>query len=219
MIIFKISATRYNIPTVWDDVTYTQYVALLRTSNSLTAYISVFTGIPLETLRTAELKNLEKISLALSFLTMTPKFDRTAMVGPYVLPLDVTLQSLGQFEDLRGLLSKMPKKEEGEFYDLDDNELIADLYLHACAIYIQKIKDGSYDYTKVDAVKEELKGYSCAEVIGTGAFFLFRPLNTSQPTTSRYRNLIQRLKKWSQDLPGYRKTLDFLLPSSGSQEK
>jgi len=209
MIVFKINSQRFNFPTCWPDVTYRQYVALLRTRNRITDYIHIFTGISIEDLEAATITNLERISLALSFLTISPHFDRTAMVGRYVLPADVTLQSVGQFEDLRALLTKLPRKEQGEAYDTEDNELISDLYLHACAIYVQKIKDHKYDYTKVDAVKEELKGASCAEVIGTGAFFLFRPMNISPPTMTLYQKFLTRLRRLNLVLPGYRKTLAF----------
>ena len=108
MITFKINGKPYQFPTRWDDVTYSQYVALLYTSR-LTEHISIFTGLDIATLESAEIRGLEKISLALSFLSISPKFERTGMVGPYVLPSDVTVQSTGQFEDLRGLLMKMPK--------------------------------------------------------------------------------------------------------------
>lgn len=212
MITFKISGKQYKIPTCWQDVTYSQYVYHIY-PRRLTETISCFTGIPVKTLENSELKGLEKINIALAFMTLSPKFERTLMVGPYVLPVDITLQSLGQFEDLRALLTKMPKKPMEEF-EYTDHEILSDLYLSACAIYIQKVKDGKYDYTKVEAVKQEIKNYSCAEVIGTGSFFLFRPLNISPPTTSLYQRLATRLRRWSQALPGYQKTLDFLQRST-----
>lgn len=214
MITYKLNGTKYPFPTRWEDVTYSQYVALLRTS-SLTDQISVFTGISRGTLENAEIRNLEKISITLSFLSFSPKFDKTKKVGHYFVPDDVTVQSLGQFEDLRGLLGKMPK----EMSSIESSEQLADLYLHACAIYCQKLRDGKYNYLQVPQVKDELRKYSCAEVIGTGAFFLFKPLNSSPPTTSFYRRLAHRLKKWMQGLPGYQRTLDLLLPSPGSPGK
>lgn len=191
MITFKINGKPYPIPTRWEDVTYSQYIQLIHAKN-LTDQISIFTGISRETLEAAELKNLEKISLALSFLSFTPKFDRTEMVGPYAMPSDVTIQSTGQFEDLRSLMMKIPK----DLSTIESMEALSDLYLHACAVYVQKIKDGRYDPNKVAPVKEEIKQYSCAEVIGTGAFFLFRPLNLSQPTTTIYQKFRRLLKSW-----------------------
>jgi hypothetical protein len=212
MIAFKISGQSYKFPTRWEDVTYTQYIYHIY-PRSLSETISCFTGIPVKTLESAQIKGLEKINIALEFIRTVPHFERTKLVGPYCLPQDVTLQSLGQFEDLRALLVKMPKKPMEEF-EFEDHVTLEDLYLSACAIYVQKIKDGKYDFTKVESVREELKGYSCAEVIGTGSFFLFRPLNISPPSMSLYRKLTTRLKRWSQALPGYQKTLDFLQRST-----
>lgn len=215
MIVFKILGKKHNVPTCWEDVTYRQYVALIRTSR-LTEHISVFTGIDPKLIEGAEIKGLEKISISLSFLSFSPHFKRTRMVGSYIMPADITLQSTGQFEDLRALINRLPSKDADA---VEAGEAIADLYLEACAIYCQKLRDGKYDSTKVPEVKEELKECPAAEVIGTGGFFLYKPLNMSPPTTKRYRIFSQRLKKWIRGLPGYQKTLDFLLPSSGSAGK
>ena len=221
MITFKINGKKYFIPTCWTDVTYSQYIALLTLPNSLIHCINLFTGIPVETLEKAELKNLEKISIALSFINALPKFEQapTRMVGNYVLPTDITIKSLGQFEDLRALLYKVPsevfeKIKNNIPMSPQEGLMFSDLQLEACAIYAQKVRDGVYDPEKVPQMKEELKNYSCIEVIQTGAFFLFRPHNTSTNTQSRSQRLSQRLKKWLQDLPGYQKSLDFLLRSS-----
>lgn len=212
MITFKINSKKYPVSTAWTDVTYSQYIALLSLPNSLIHYINLFTGIPIETLEKAELKNLENISIALSFLTIQPKFEAepTRMVGAYVLPKDITLKSLGQFEDLRALMHKAPK----ELTTTEDNLKMSDLYLEACSIYAQKVRDGVYDPEKVPQMKEELKNCSCIEVIQTGAFFLFRPHNTLTSTQSRYQRISQRMRKLLVDLPGYQKSLDFLLRSS-----
>lgn len=217
MIPFKINGTRHNLPTCWNDVSYAHYIELIKAPNSLPHYISIFTRIPVETLQKAELKNLERIALALSFITIPPKYEGkpTPMVGPYTMPKDVTLQSVGQFEDLRGLLTKIPEDRT----TIESTVQIAELYLEACAIYVQKIKDGSYDYYKVPDVMRELRAYSCIEITQTGAFFLFKPVTSLTPTRTRYQNIAQRVRKLIQDLPGYQRTLDLLQRSSGSPEK
>lgn len=212
MITFKTLGKSWKCPTSWPDVTYNQYCFHIY-PRTLAEMISLFSGIPKETLEAAELKGLEKINLALIFMSMPPNFERTSVVNGIALPSDVTIESLGQFEDLRGLLNKLPKKDFKD-YEYSDWEMYADLCLEACAVYMQKVKDGKYDYSKVAKLKEELKNASCAEVIGTGAFFLFRPLNISPPSMSLFRTLIHRMKRLVQGLPGYQKTLDFLQRSS-----
>lgn len=212
MITFKLNGTKFELPTCWQDVTYHQYIALLDVPGTLLHYIAFFTGIKYETLEQAELKNLESLAIALSFLSKPPVFDGkpSKMVGPYALPKDVTIQSLGQFEDLRALLNKVPT----DLSTKENQVLIGDLYLEACAIYCQKIKHSKYDNTQVPELKEELKNYSCIEVISTGAFFLFRPMTILHNTTTRSQIILQRLKKMLRDFPGYQKTLDSLLHSS-----
>lgn len=207
MITFKINGTKFRIPTCWQDVTYRQYIELIKPHTFLDQ-IALFTGIDLEVLRKAELRNADEMLKHLSFLNVPPPFESkpTMLVGPYTLPSDITTLSLGQFEDLRGLLAKGPKKIEAP----EDHLQMNDLYLEACAIYCQKLIYGEYDYTKVPEVKEELKKYSCIEVISTGAFFLFKPLNSLMNTRTRSQNIRQRLKKLIQDFPGYQKTLDSL---------
>jgi hypothetical protein len=213
MIPFKINGSKYQIPTRWEDVTYAQYVALITLPFTIKHQISLFTGIPIDTLENAELKNLEKISIALAFLTVSPKTvdsKPTPMIGPYVPPKDVTLQSVGQFEDLRALLMKVPPDLATQEHQMQ----LADLYLEACAIYITKVKFSKYDNNKVPEVKEELKNYSCVEILQMGGFFLGKLANLSRGITTRSQSIFQRLKKALQDLPGYQKTLDSLLHSS-----
>jgi hypothetical protein len=212
VITFKIGKTPYPFPTRWEDVTTRHCVALLNTS-SLTDHISLFTGIPKETLEAAELKNLEKISLALSFLSFPPEFERSKMVGKYIMPEDVTIQSTGQMEDLRGLLMKLPPKP------MEEPEIFYDLCLGACAIYCQKLRDGKYDPNKVPELKEELKDCSCVEVIGTGAFFLFRPVNLSKPLMNPFQMFFQRLKNTKAGLLISRKISDLLQRSFVPHEK
>jgi len=213
MITFKIQGAKYKLPTAWGDVTYNQYVALLTLPDSLLHQINLFTKIGLDILFTAELRNLESISQALAFLNIAPKVveDKpTRMVGTYTLPKDCTIESLAQFEDLRGLLNKRPP----DLSTVDNRVQFAELCLEACAIYIQKLKDGKYDSLKVPQVKDELREESCMEVIQSGGFFLAKPLHTSMNMRLRYQMVMQRLKRLLLDSPGYRKSLDFLLPSS-----
>jgi len=215
MITFKLKDVKYEFPTCWPDVTYAQYVALLKTPNNIIDYVALFTGLDRAMLATAKLNGVEKIVVALSFLSTPPQFEAgpTRMVGPYPMPKDITLQSLGQFEDLRALIQQLPRKETKD-YTIDDHLTVAELYLSACAIYVQKVINGEYDPEQVENVKLRLRIFSCIQVLQTGAFFFGRLLNTLTGTTTRSQKITQRLKKLLLDFPGYRRSLDFLRPSS-----
>ena len=216
MIKIKVNGSKpYEIPTDWSDITYSQYITLLQVPSTLIHQIHLFTGIPLETLKDAEYKNLEKIAIALSFINLLPKAEEGPKdIGKYFVPKDVTIESLGQFEDLRGVMNRKPEK-----LDVEGSLQWADMCLEACSIYVQKLKDGKYDSSKVSGVKEELKSYPAMAIIQTGSFFFGKLLLTLQPTTSPYQNLSQRLKKLLQDFPGYQKSLDLLQRYTGSQGK
>lgn len=211
MLTFKIAGSKHLIPTVWADVTYEQYVYHIL-PRTLTESIHCFTGIPLETLTSAKLTNLEKISLALSFMTLSPKMERTEIVGPYIVPGDPKLESLAQFEDLRKCVKQYPIKDRKE-WDYTDHEKEAEIYLTCCAIYCQKLRDGYYDLTKVESVKDQLRNQPAIAVLTNGGFFLAKAWNISPHSTSLFRRTYQRLKRALRVFPGYQRTLDFLLPS------
>jgi hypothetical protein len=151
-------------------------------------------------------------------MSIPPNFERTPTVSKYVMPGDPVFESVGQFEDLRNTIKQLPKKERKD-YDYEDLEKESDAYLQACAIYCQKIRDGVYNADKVENMKDELKQASCVEVISNGAFFLAKALHISTPSTKPFRRIIHRLKRLIVGLPGYQKTLDFLLRSTAYRER
>lgn len=212
MIPFKINNKRYQIPTTWADVTFAQYLALLFLPESLRHQISLFTNIPIETLLKAEIKNLEKIAIALSFINISPKFEpgTSPMLGPYYIPKDITLESLGQFEALKELIQRSPKGLETK----EEQKQLGLLYAEACAIYLVKSKYKEFNSDKVPELVEEVMKFPCTEVLQTGSFFFFKPLNLATLTETRSRNILRRLKKLIQGWPGYQRTLDSLLHSS-----
>jgi hypothetical protein len=216
MITFKIAGTKSQIPTTWNDVTYSQYVYMI-IPRSFTEYIHLFSGIPIETLNGAQIKNVDKLSLALAFLSISPDLTRTEVVGAFILPGQPQFESLRQFEDLRNLVKKYPHKERKDF-DYTDFETECELYLTACAIYFQKVQDGFYNPAKVEAVKDELRSASAVEVLSNGAFFFAKGLNLSPPQMTLYQKATRAMRKFLQAFPGYQKTLDFLQPSSPSRK-
>jgi hypothetical protein len=217
MITFKILDKKANIPTQWSDVTYSQYVYML-IPRTFVEYIHLFSGIPIETLTSATIKNLDRLSLALAFMSLRPDMTRTDVVGNYILPGQPQFESLQQFEDLRELVKKYPQKERKDF-DYTDFETECELYLSACAIYFQKVRDGFYIPSKVESVKDELRTASVVEVLSNGAFFFAKGLNLSLPSMTLYQKVIRAMKRFLRGFPGYQRTLDFLLPYTGYRGK
>lgn len=174
MINFKINGVDTPIPSCWEDLTFGQYLQVIDAEGDTTKIISCFTGMDIELLKKAEISGLSTLLQTLTFIGHQPTFTRTGKIGPYEVPADVTIESLGQFEDLRALMKNWP---EGQITNKDSKN-IAILFAKAAAIYCQKLRDGQYDYTKaIEMLPFELYDYPCPEVIGTGAFFLAMPRN------------------------------------------
>lgn len=172
-----IDNNKYKFPECWDDVKYSEYVALLTLPDTLTDQIALFTQLPKQKILAIQI-DVEKIWAVLSFLRTPPVFKPkpSPTVGPYRVK-DSFIKIIGQFGDLQTLLRQAPSP----VVTIEDNQKVADLYLEACAIYISKIKYGRYEQSKVSGVKEELKNYSSVEVLQTGGFFLFSVLKSLQP--------------------------------------
>lgn len=192
MITVKINGKPVNFPTSWDDVTVQQYIGIML-SDSRVDVLAIFSGIDKETLLKATITNLDKVLQLLEFLKDVPTFTKTVKVGKHFLPKDITFESLAQFEDLRSLMKKIPT--EADRRNNDATIAMIDLYVTACAIYCQKLRDKEYDYTKATEMKPEIYSYPCPEVIGTGAFFMARPWNLSPNTTKTSRTIRRPLKK------------------------
>lgn len=176
---FLIEKQAYDLPTCWDEVTYSQYVALLTMKDSLPEFLSLFTGLSIDYLYNAKINSVEGAWKTLSFLKVPPEFKPkpTNKVGPYPIR-DAVIKTVGQYDDLRKLLTKAPSP----VLTIEDNLLVADMYLEACAIITTKNKYGKYqDSHIVKEVKEEIKSYSSVEILQTGAFFLLHVLKMSQP--------------------------------------
>lgn len=182
MIQFTLNKQKIEIPSDWNDLTYKQYVDYLASDGRLTSTLSIFTGIPQDVISKADITGLEQLIITLSFLTKPAQFKDTGMnIGKYKLPLnergeyDIQFESLGQFEDMRALMAKAGTTDG-----------LLNAYAGFVSIYLQKVLDGDYDYSKAIAMIPEIESYNAAEVINLGSFFILRLSNllTGTPTSS-----------------------------------
>jgi len=192
MINFKLNGKPFQFPSSWEDLTFSQYVSILKAKSDL-EYLSILSGIDYEIIRKAEIGGAEEVIIAMSFLQKLPVIPVSVnRVGPYPLPVnrngqfDIRLESLGQFEDMRQVMKKLPEKD-----------IIAhtEAYAKYVAIYLQKIRDKTYDPMKVAEMEEEIKGYNGYEVLSAGAFFFVKLLSLSNGTQITYPHIPPSQKK------------------------
>lgn len=200
MIPFKLNGKQIQIPSSWYDLTFDQHVKIMEGKhNSYEKLISLFTGIPEDTIKKADeagkLIGIDQILVALNFLKTPAKFDSvTTEIGPFKLPLNhkkefnIQFESLAQFEDMRARMIKVP----------DNNAIeLVKAYPSYIAIYLQKIRDGKYSNDRAKAMEAEIWRYPAHQVITLGSFFLIKLLNllTGIPATSPTTNQSQKKSK------------------------
>lgn len=202
MITFIINDKPVQFPTSWEDVTYSQYLEILKPDNNYIKLVSVFTGIDYDTLQNAVIPNLELIIEATNFLQQKPDYDfYYPQVGPYKLPptrkdndknsatygktvFDIRFESMGQFEDMRHVMSK-----------IEGTTGLVQAYGKAVAIYLQKIRDGEYKPSKVPELEEEIKNFRACEVIAAGQFFFLKLARLSNGTQKTSPIIVPTSKK------------------------
>ncbi len=190
MITFKLNGKKINMPSSWHDLTSGHYIGMLeRKTSDISETISILTGIDISLLKEGSFTGLDMVLQCLSFLNETPVFSASVKkVGKYELPLNnkgefnIQFESLAQFEDMKAVMKKMPQ----------DNALeITKAYIDYVAIYLQKIRDGKYNYDEAMKMKSEVLTMPAHEVLPAGSFFLTKLLSlmtgtkNSSPTTSQ----------------------------------
>lgn len=195
MIKFTLDGESVGIPSRWSDLTVRFYKQILDAKSDIVKLIALFTGMDEKRVKKVKIIGMERLFEAISFLNSVPDFTVMAdKIGPYKIPKDVTIESLGQFEDLRALSKNMPEKPLPE-YTLEDTKSLIDLYVSACAIYCQKVRDKEYDFDKAKAMESEIWDYPCDQVLSAGAFFLVKPLALLNSTRKNSRPQPSKPKK------------------------
>ena len=190
MIVFKINGEDCNIPTQWEDLTYSQWLSLLELPDNTMGYVSLFTGIDSWQLEKMQIIGLDSLLNALSFLYTKPEMPgKVSKCGKYPIPefFEIKNESLGQFEDMRATFKK-----------LDDTVIgLTKAYKTYVAIYLQKMRDGEYDYAKVPSMEKEVDNMPGIEVITLGSFFFLKLRSLSNGTPITFPRTTPNQKKKS----------------------
>ena len=155
----------------WDKMNFSQFLRILKLKDDHIELISILTDIEYEYLKKAEITGLESILYIAQFINTEPKFTTNPIkIGKYKLPLnskgifDVQFESLAQFEDMRNVFNSL---KEGVYAHTE-------AYATYCAIYCQKLRDGSYDGDKALAMVPEMMLLPASQIVGPGGFFFLK---------------------------------------------
>ena len=205
MINFKINGKSTPIPTSWNDVTFKQYLEIFNIKDDVLQLVSILSGVDYEIIKNAEIIGVEKLLEAISFANQQITFpDYVDHCGPYKIAanskgqFNIQYESLGQFEDARKIMNGLNGNIKAH----------TEAYGKYVAIYIQKIKDKSYDPQKVEEVEKELQNYPAYQVITLGSFFfvklriLFGGIPRTSPATPPTRKKSKRVLKPSKRSSG-----------------
>lgn len=164
----------------WEKTTLNQYLRIMKSKNDTVEILSIITGLDYDYLKKAQIKGLEKLLYAASFINTAPVIPtKVEKIGGFKLPLnskgvfDIQFESLAQFVDMQTIMAASVK---------EDIVALTESYAKYCALYVQKLRDGEYDGDKAMAMVEEIKTYPALEVIAAGSFFFVRLWTLSHGT-------------------------------------
>lgn len=191
MIKFKINDQSINVPTCWEDLTFSQYMRVLALKDDTVELISIFTGLDHEYLRSARIIGLKELLEVTKFLKNHIEVDKLlppAQILGVNLPTTIQLESLGQFEDMRKIMVSAHGADITKFIEN---------YAKYVSIYVQKERHGSYDYKKAQDLIPEIMQAPALEVIGAGGFFYVTLLSllTGTKPNSQKAPPVQKKKK------------------------
>lgn len=206
----KITATLNNvkiertIPTGWEQVTFGQLIELSDCGDDRAKALSVFLKIDAETIRKAQIVNLDSVLAVLSFL----ETDIFTVVPPkilgYELPKDLGFETVGQYQDLKENL----KLSQG----LTNKEALAKYPLYV-AIYACKAKHGHYDWRLAEDMADEFLQAPCTEVMGIGNFTLAKLIGSTVNIKKNSQSQNTLMKRFRLALTGLRLRLGLLARS------
>lgn len=138
MISVLINKEKFNIPTSWSDVMYSQWTKIQNEKDEI-KILSIISTIPVELLENFNQKQLEKIEALLIFLQTPFDFDN---IGKPVNPIDIKRQSWGKRIEAEQLLRNKADDINGivKCYDVDMNCPIIEVFKMALDI-IEQLKE------------------------------------------------------------------------------
>lgn len=183
-----------DIPITWDEVTFKQFLALLKCEDDMAKILSLFTGIDEDIINKAKIQNLEALINLLSFLKTEIDLVIPKTCMGYKIPKNLEFESIGQYQDLKLEAATMSEKD-------------IDRYALFCAIYATN----PYDFKEAEKKVEIFMNAPAREVVGIGNFTLLKLVELSNGIKAKLpQQSIQKRKFW-RVLTVWLRSLDFML--------
>jgi hypothetical protein len=199
MINFKLNGKKIQVASSWDDLTYGQYLQIIKINDDLLKLVSICSGTDYDILKKSNIYGLESVIEAMSFVKSPPVFPESITeIAGYSIPKNFNIQfeSLAQFEDMRSIM--MAKGE-------DKNKVHEDFGMYV-SLYLQKIRDKEYDFEKAKAMREEVLNMPALKVLALGGFFLLKLVSLSNGIKANSQATNQNQKKSKQVTKGSRQS-------------
>lgn len=126
MISVLINKDKFNIPTSWYDVTYSQWNEIQNEKDEL-KLLSIISNIPIELLENFNKNQLEKIEIVLNFLQREIDFKE---IGKPINPIDISRLSWGKRIEAEQILRNKTDDLNGivKCYEVDTNKPIIEVF-------------------------------------------------------------------------------------------
>jgi hypothetical protein len=187
MIKFKINGKPAQIKSSWEEVTMQEYCEIIKGTLDSAKIISIFTKIPYENVKEATINGLESVLETLSFLNSVPEIPvKPVKCGKFSIPDGkIEFESLALFEDMRSEMRKSPQDIAG----------FTAHYAQFVCLYLQRLRDGKYNYTAAKEMIPEIMEMPALEVLSLGNFFLIKLQRLSSGTKASSPPISQSQKK------------------------
>lgn len=153
------------IPSKWEEVKF-HHLLKLNQGDDILKIVSVFTDISIEVLRTAEIKNLDKIVALLSFMKKDIEQDIPITCMGYPIVKNLETESIAQYADLQTLMGTMI--EGDRINNISKFPLIV-------ATYAVK----PYNWEEAENLANTFLEAPCSEVMAIGNFTLAKLMASS----------------------------------------
>lgn len=162
----KFDGKKQSIPMSWDEVTWEQFMKLT-TCITDGDVIGLFLNIKPEKIRQARIENLESLLSCLAFLKQEMPIIVPKSILGYAIPKDLNFETVGQFEDMKDICSKLPTNGE----KLTAEHLGA--YLEMVGVYaMPNYLDSTLEHRTEFA--NQFNNAPCTEVMAVGNFTVKR---------------------------------------------